>query len=146
MCLSMAPGNGTDHLQTASEKMRRIRLLLPLLLLLTACQTSTTPERREILGSWSSRDFAGGTITMTLTETARAVAGAGSWTTPTEAFAFEAIGALAEDEVSLLFRFAERADINFQGHFDDDDVLDGELTGDGLRGVPVIFDRVDLNP
>ena len=126
--------------------MRRIPLLLPLLLLITACQTSTTPERREILGSWTSRNFTGGSIRMTLAETARAVAGAGSWTTPTEAFAFEAIGAIAGDEVSLLFRFAERPDVNFQGYFDDDDVLKGDLTGDGLRGVPVTFERVELSP
>lgn len=126
--------------------MRRFHSIVPIVLLatVTACQGTTVPERREISGSWASRDFGGGTIRMTVSETAREVRGAGSWITPTEAFAFNVSGALATDEVALLLAFGERTDVSFQGFFQDDDVIVGTLTGDGFRQAPVTFDREDL--
>lgn len=126
--------------------MRRTILLLPFLVLaaFTACQTTTVPERRELLGSWESKGFPGATVRMTLSETARAVRGAGSWLTLLEADAFSVDGALAVDEVSLLFDFDTRPAINFQGYFEDEDVLVGTLTGDGYRRQRITFERQDL--
>ena len=111
---------------------------------LAGCQTSTTPERREILGSWESTGFPGATVRMTLAETAREVAGAGSWLTLVDAWAFDVEGAVAREEVSLLFVFDTRADINFQGRFEDEDILVGWLTGDGYRRQAIRFERTEL--
>ena len=108
------------------------------------CQNATVPEQRDIFGSWISRSFPGGTLRMTLTETARAVEGAGSLVTTTSAEAFGATGALADDEISLLLEFDTRGNINFQGFFRDDDVMEGTLSGGGFNRTPVIFDREDL--
>ncbi len=124
-----------------------IHRIAGVLLLLSAlgCQNSNLPERRDVFGSWVSRSLPDGTIRMTLTETARAVEGAGSFVTGNSADAFAATGAIADDEVSLLFRFDDRGNINFQGYFPDDDVMEGTLTGGGFNRLPVIFDREDLN-
>ena len=127
--------------------MARTALLLLLAIGgLTACQTATTPERRELLGSWASSGFPGATIRMTVTETARAVQGAGSWLTLNGAEAFQVSGAFASDEVSLHFEFDGRPDINFQGYFEEADILVGHLTGDEYRRQPIRLEREDLLP
>lgn len=113
---------------------------------LAGCQTTSVPERRDLLGSWVSTGFPGATIRMTLAETARSVVGAGSWLTLLDAVAFDVIGAIASDEVSLLLRFDDRPDINFQGFFEDEDILSGTITGAGYRRQPVVFEREDLQP
>lgn len=110
------------------------------------CQGTTTPERRELSGSWETTAFPGATIRMTLTETAREVRGAGSWLTVVDAYGFGIGGALTGDEFSLLFTFDNRPDINFQGSFDGEDILKGRFAGDGYRREQqVIFERIDLS-
>lgn len=127
---------------------RSAKFLAPVVLALSllGCQNATVPEQRDIFGSWISRSFPGGTVRMTLTETARAVEGAGSFVTPTSADAFGASGALADDEISLLFDFDSRENVNFQGYFSDDDVMEGTLSGGGFNQTAIIFDREDLFP
>ena len=128
-------------MKRAIGKLSWLLLLFPI----AACQGTNVPEQRDLLGSWISTGFAQGTIRMTLTETARAVEGAGSWVTTTSAEAFGVSGAVADDEVSLLLEFDGRADINFQGAFTDDDVIEGVLSGSGFQRTPIILDRQDLN-
>lgn len=111
----------------------------------SGCQGATIPERRDIVGSWETKGFTGATIQMTLTETARSVTGAGSWLTVEDDYSFGASGALAVDEVSLLFDFDERPSITFQGYFSEDDVIQGAFTGDGYRRTPVTFERITLS-
>lgn len=115
-----------------------------LLLASTACQGTTVPQRRDIVGSWETKSFTGATVRMTLSETARAVTGGGSWLTVEDDWALEVTGALAVDEVSLLFTFDERESIAFQGYFSEDDVMVGTLTGDGYRRAPITFERITL--
>ncbi len=112
--------------------------------LLVGCGGTTAPSRRELLGSWVSTDIPGITIRMTLAETARAVEGAGSWLTAQNAFPFGVSGALARDEVSLLLEFSGREDLNFQGFFQDDDILDGRLSGGEFRDRAITFKREEL--
>lgn len=128
--------------------MRRINILVLAVVLLggAGCQGATVPERRDLRGSWTSRNFAEGTFRMTLAETAREVVGAGSWLTSARADAFEVSGALAIDEVSLYFRFDGQSDLNFQGYFEEDDVMVGHLTGEGFRRQSITFEREDLAP
>jgi hypothetical protein len=121
--------------------MRRNPLLLLLIAVLAGCQGPAAPERRELLGSWASEGFGGGTIRMTLAETARSVDGAGSWTNVDQVLAFRVFGALARDEVSLFFDFPLREGINFQGYFGSADVLEGTLSGGEFRSHPVTFTR-----
>lgn len=125
---------------------RKISTILLLAAFLGACQGTTAPERRELLGSWESNNLPGVTIRMTLAETARSVDGAGSWTEDTIALAFRVSGAMARDEVSLFFDFHSRDAINFQGYFADADVLQGRLSGWGYREQAATFTKVDLGP
>ncbi|MEX2581731.1 MAG: hypothetical protein WD766_00520 [Gemmatimonadota bacterium] len=126
----------------------RIRVLLPSLLVLfgSACQTTSEPERREIRGSWASVGVPGVEIEMTLAETARSIDGAGAWKGPETARAFLVRGALAVDEVSLNFDFSGTENVNFQGHFSDEDTMVGVLNGGGLRDEAGSFTRVDRLP
>jgi hypothetical protein len=121
------------------------RKLIPALALLiaTACQTSSEPGRRDILGSWVADDLPGTMIHMTLGETI-GVAGAGAWIQEEQSTAFAITGAVAGDEVALYFDFPDIEDVAFQGYFTDDDVITGAFNGGSLRNAPVTFEREDL--
>src|SRR5690606_22083954 len=122
----------------------RTRTLIPVLLLIaTACDTSSEPGRREILGSWVTDDLPGTVIRMTLGETI-AVSGAGAWIEEEQATAFLITGALAGDEIALYLDFPDIEDVAFQGYFTNDDVITGAFNGGALRNAPVTFEREDL--
>lgn len=126
--------------------MKRRFLFALLAIVLTAgCEGTTLPERREILGSWAAGAPGNVTIRMTVAETARSVDGAGAWVSPTDEHAFRVFGAIARDEVSLIFDFAGTENVNFQGYFQDADAIVGTLTGNGLREVAVTFERDRLS-
>ena len=118
---------------------------LAVLLLTTlslACRGPAEPERRSLIGSWTSTDVGDNTvIQMTLTETAREVRGAGSWLEPTRALAFRVEGAHAEQRVALFLQFQSQESVGFQGRFTDQNTLSGALTGGGFRERPVTFQR-----
>ena len=124
----------------------RMGVLLALAAIAAGCQGTTTPERRELLGSWQSDNVPGVTVRMTLAETARSVDGAGAWTDATTSVAFRVSGAIARDEVSLFFDFQTRDAINFQGYFANGDRLEGRLSGAGYQEQAVTFTRIDLHP
>lgn len=107
-----------------------------------ACRGPAEPERRSLIGSWSSDDLGNSTlIRMTLTETAREVRGAGSWLEPTRALAFRVEGAHAEQMVALFLQFQTEESIGFQGEFTDQNTLQGTLTGAGFRNQALTFQR-----
>lgn len=108
---------------------------------MAACDQTTSPERRELLGSWESEGLPGVVIRMTVAETARAVDGAGGWTDERGSAAFRVQGAIARDRTALYFDFSEREDVTFQGQFAGDDRINGFLFGGGFEGVPVSFVR-----
>lgn len=125
---------------------RRAYLLLPLVALLaaTGCQTTSEPERGEVLGSWATLDVPGTVVRMTLAETSRSVDGAGAWIDQDASTAFVVRGALARDEIALNFDFPGEPAMNFQGYFAEEDLMTGTLNGRGLRDVAVSFTRQDL--
>src|SRR5690606_32700415 len=102
-----------------------------------ACEQTSAPVRREILGTWLGEGIPGISVEMTLTETARAVEGAGGWTDGSGTFAFRVFGAIARDEVSLYLDFADREDITFSGVFPrgDEDRISGLLYGGGFNAA-----------
>lgn len=108
------------------------------------CQTTAGPERRDLLGTWMSDDVPGVTIRLTVAETARAVEGAGAWMETEGAHAFQVSGAFATDELALHLNFAERADVTFLGFFQDEDTLEGTLSGGEFNATPVSFRREEL--
>jgi hypothetical protein len=126
----------------------RIKLhsIIILALWLGACQGTTVPERRDLLGTWSTEELPGVVIRMTLAETARSVDGAGSWLGPDQALAFRVSGAVARDELSLFLDFNGLEAMNFQGRFQSADVLQGRLNGRGFRDHSVSFTRSNPNP
>ncbi len=124
--------------------IRRIQYLVPVLIALmviAACEQTSAPVRRDILGTWVGEGFPGAVVEMTLAETARAVEGAGGWSDGGGPFAFRVFGALARNEVSLYFDFSEREDISFQGSFPSADRIEGVLYGGGFQGVGVALVR-----
>ena len=124
--------------------MRKLGLLplLALLLTLAGCSSSTGPERRSLVGLWTSSGFEA-SITITLSETARNVTGAGRYVAPTRAEGFRVVGTHAEESVALNFEFEGPGDMNFLGEFVDEDEMQGTLVGGGLRGQPITFRRVE---
>jgi hypothetical protein len=112
-----------------------------LLLLIAACTPATEPERRSLIGSWSSTEFGTTTVRMTLTETAREVRGAGSWIEPNRALAFHVEGAHAERAVALILLFPQAEAVSFRGAFTDAATLVGTLTGGRFREEPITFVR-----
>lgn len=120
---------------------------LAILLLTTltlACKGPAEPERRSLIGSWTSTDLGNSTVIhMTLTETAREVRGAGSWIEPTRALAFRVEGAHAEQMVALFLQFQTEAAVGFRGEFRDQHTLSGTLTGGGFRERSITFLRAE---
>lgn len=118
--------------------------LLLLLLTAAACETTSEPERRELLGSWASQNVPGAAVSMTLAESARSVDGAGYWVEGQDVRAFRVSGAIARGEVALHFDFETTDDLVFQGHFAAADSLHGVLAGGGIQQMPVTFVRESL--
>lgn len=116
--------------------------LLAVCLALTACSEPSGPERRSLIGTWTSTGFSAATVRLTLTESARNVNGAGSWVEATQARAFRVTGVHAEQVVSLIFQFQNAADLNFRGEFTAEHTLVGTLTGGDFREQPITFERV----
>ena len=111
------------------------------LLIVSGCEQTSTPVRRDILGSWVSEEGFPVRISMTLAETARSIDGAGGWTEDGVSHAFRVSGAHARNTVSLYFDFDTRPDVSFQGSFVSEDVIDGALFGGGFSEEPVRFVR-----
>ncbi|HET7321008.1 MAG TPA: hypothetical protein VFI96_00760 [Longimicrobiaceae bacterium] len=126
--------------------MRKPLACLLGLLLLAGCHNATAPKVFSIVGSWRSDDFAPATIDMTLVETGRSPVGAGRWATNDSVFAFRVTGAHVSNDVSLVFDFDGRADIDFQGSFqdlgNDSTLLAGALYGSGFDGDSLHLFRV----
>jgi len=140
--------DGTDP-KIIRRPMRRttplaLAILSTLLLGFGACEQTSAPVRRNILGSWQSQDLPGATARITVAETARSIDGAGGWVEGEETFAFRVFGALAREEVSLYFDFTERPDLSFQGFFRDEDRMEGVLYGGAYQEQPVSFSREAL--
>ncbi len=124
-----------------------LRALLPLtLLLVIGCESTSAPERRELLGSWVSQNLPDATVSMTLAESGRSIDGAGLWVEGEDVQAFRVSGAIARDEVALHLDFEARDDLVFQGYFAAADSLEGVLAGGAIHQMPVIFVREDLLP
>jgi len=135
--------------RTIRRPMRRktrlaLVMMSSLLLGPVACEQTSAPVRRDILGSWQSQDLPGATVRITVAETARSIDGAGGWVEGEETFAFRVFGALARDEVSLYFDFTERPDLSFQGFFRDENRMEGVLFGGAYQEQPVSFSREAL--
>lgn len=116
--------------------------LLALLLGTVGCDNSTGPERRSLLGLWTSTGFEA-SITLTLNETARNVTGTGRYVGTDRAEGFRVSGTHAEESVALNFEYDGAGDMNFLGEFTNADELQGTLVGGGLRGQPITFRRVE---
>jgi len=118
-----APASGTGSM---AETPRRLLMALVVLLVLTACSSSTAPNGNPLDGTWSG-DSLGYTLTFSVTESNSYVSGSGTISGNGLSESLDVTGSYYAKGVGLTLTAPDSSTVSYTGKLVSPDELDGTL-------------------